>query len=165
MPNFKVEQPLSDFKKVSAFSLSSIKAKKELQEQQRNIVVETIDHPAVVFSVDEMTLHWSQYAENLGQRGMKIMESLLLMNVPTLVGNQITIELPNQGSKLDFESEKNALLRYLQSKLSNHEIAIEVVVNEEVSKKFAFTAEEKYERLLSINANLEVLKRTFDLDF
>jgi hypothetical protein len=31
------------------------------------------------------------------------MESLLLINDPKLNGTSITIELPNEGSKLDFE--------------------------------------------------------------
>jgi hypothetical protein len=31
------------------------------------------------------------------------MESLLLINDPVLIGFNITLELPNEGSKLDFE--------------------------------------------------------------
>ena len=92
------------------------------------------------------------------------MESLLLINDPTLVGTQITIELPNEGSKIDFESEKNPLLSYLRSHLHNHDITIEVIVNESVENKFAFTAQDKYNRLNELNPNLELLRKTFDLD-
>jgi hypothetical protein len=41
---------------------------------------------------------------------------------------------------------------------------IEVVVNEKVENKFAFTPLDKYNRLNEINPNLELLKKTFDLD-
>ncbi len=92
------------------------------------------------------------------------MESLLLMNDPTLEGSKITIELPNEGSKIDFESEKLALLGYLKGHLHNHDIEIEVVVNESVENKFAFTAQDKYNRLNELNPNLELLRKTFDLD-
>lgn len=112
-----------------------------------------------------MRFHWKAYAETLAQRGMRIMESLLLMNDPTLDGQMIKFELPNEGSKLDFESEKMPLLKYLFSKLNNHEIIINVVVNEIVEKKFAFTPQDKYDRLRAINPKLELLKRTFDLDY
>ena len=151
--------------KISAFSLSSIKAKKELQEKNKSIVVAHEILPSEIFTENDMRFHWKAYAETLAKRGMRIMESLLLMNEPTLDGQVITFELPNEGSKLDFESEKMPLLRYLFSKLNNHEIIINVVVNEIVEKKFAFTPQDKYDRLRAINSKLELLKRTFDLDY
>jgi hypothetical protein len=59
------------------------------------------------------------------------MESLLLINDPILSGVAITLELPNEGSKLDF---KKGVIRPLQGHLHNHDITIEVIVNE-VSKQ------------------------------
>ncbi len=111
-----------------------------------------------------MLLHWSKYAQRLGDKGHKIMESLLLITNPKLDGTTIIHELPNDGSKIEFETEKQELLGYLRGKLHNHDITIEVIVNEKVEQKFAFTAQDKYNRLNEINPNLELLKRTFDLD-
>jgi DNA polymerase-3 subunit gamma/tau len=37
-------------------------------------------------------------------------------------------------------------------------------VNEEVAKKYAFTPQEKYEKLREKNPNIELLKKTFGLD-
>lgn len=112
-----------------------------------------------------MLLQWNKYAQRLSDKGHKIMESLLLLNDPKLNGTIITHELPNEGSKIDFETEKTELLGYLRGKLHNHDIAIDVVVNEKVEQKFAFTDQDKYNRLNEINPNLELLKRTFDLGF
>ena len=92
------------------------------------------------------------------------MESLLLINDPKLEGSTITHELPNEGSKIDFDSEKFELQGYLRGKLHNHDITINVVVNESVENKFAFTAQDKFNRLNQINPTLDVLKKTFDLD-
>ena len=111
-----------------------------------------------------MLLHWNKYAQRLGDKGYKIMESLLLINDPVLKGTNITLELPNQGSKIDFETEINGLLGYLKGHLRNHNITIEVIVNEKVSTKQAFTAQEKYNRLSEKNPNLDLLRKTFDLD-
>jgi len=92
------------------------------------------------------------------------MEALLLIGDPKLEGTTIIHELPNDGSKIEFETEKQELLGYLRGKLHNHDIKIDVVVNESVENKFAFTALDKYNRLNEINPNLELLKKTFDLD-
>ena len=64
----------------------------------------------------------------------------------------------------DFESEKNGLLGYLKGHLHNHNIVIEVIVNESVTTKKAFTPQEKYNRLNELNSNLDILRKTFELD-
>ncbi len=157
------ESPTEE-KKVSAFSLASIRAKKELLESNKANIKEVVQLPTEAFNETDMLLHWTKYAEKLGEKGSRIMESLLLMNDPTLDGTNITIELPNTGAKIDFESEKTPLLGYLKGHLHNHDITIEVVVNESVENKFAFTAQDKYNRLKELNPNLELLRKTFDLD-
>ena len=145
-------------------SISSIRAKRELLENSKGIVKESVHLPTEAFTETEMLLQWSKYAQRLSDKGHKIMESLLLINDPKLKGATIIHELPNDGSKIDFETEKYELLGYLRGKLHNHDIMIEVIVNEQVENKFAFTALDKYNRLNELNPNLELLKKTFDLD-
>jgi DNA polymerase-3 subunit gamma/tau len=150
--------------KVSAFSLASIKAKKELLEAGKSIVKVEVHLPTEDFNENDMLLYWNKYAQRLGDKGYKIMESLLQINDPVLNGTTITLELPNQGSKIDFESELIGLLGYLKGHLHNHNITIEVIVNESVTTKKAFTPQEKYNRLTEINPNLDILRKTFELD-
>jgi hypothetical protein len=149
---------------ISALSLASIKAKRELEQQNKSLVKETVHLPQEAFTETDMQLFWNKYAQRLGDKGYKIMESLLLLNDPKLEGTTIVHELPNEGSKIDFESEKNELLGYLRGHLHNHDISIEVRVNEAVENKFAFTPQDKYNRLNEINPSLELLRKTFDLD-
>lgn len=155
---------ISSEPKVSALSLASIRAKRELQETNKSNVKETIHLPTEPFTETDMLLHWNKYAQKLGDKGYKIMESLLSINDPVLNGTTITLELPNEGSKIDFESEINGLLGHLKGHLHNHDITINVVVNESIENKFAFTAQDKYNRLNEINPSLELLRKTFDLD-
>ena len=150
--------------KFSALSISSIRAKRELLENTKGIVKEEVQLPKEAFTETEMLLQWSKYAQRLGDKGHKIMESLLLIGDPKLEGTTITHELPNDSTKIEFESEKIELLGYLRGKLHNHDITIEVIVNEKVENKFAFTPIDKYNRLKEINPNLDLLKKTFDLD-
>ena len=70
------------------------------------MVKETVHLPTEAFTETEMLLQWSKYAQRLSDKGHKIMESLLLINDPKLQGTTIIHELPNDGSKIDFETEK-----------------------------------------------------------
>jgi DNA polymerase-3 subunit gamma/tau len=149
---------------VSALSLASIRAKKEMQEQINPNTKEEVALPTESFNETDLLLYWTKYAQKLGDKGYKIMESLLLINDPTVDGTQVRFELPNEGSKLDFESEKNGLLGFLRSHLHNHDISIEVIVNEAVENKFAFTPQDKYNRLNELNPALDLLRKTFELD-
>ena len=150
--------------KVSALSLSSIRAKKALEETSKTFVKEAVHLPTESFTETEMLLQWNKYAQRLGDKGYKIMESLLLINDPVLDGTHITIELPNEGSKLDFESEKLGLLGYLKGHLHNHDITIEVIVNESFESKRSFNDQDRYNRLQQLNPNIELLRTTFGLD-
>jgi hypothetical protein len=136
-----------------------------LQEAQKAVVKDDVHLPVEAFTETEMLIYWTKYAEKLSEKGFKIMESLLLINDPKLEGSTIVHELPNEGSKIDFETEKFNLLQFLRSHLKNHEIGIRIEVNEQIEQKFAFTDQDKYNRLKEINPNLELLKKMFDLDF
>lgn len=163
-PEPKTQDPELTQPKVSALSLSSIRAKKELLESQKGVVKEVVHFPTEAFTETEMLTFWFKYAQRLNDKGLMIMASLLRISDPKLDGFKIIYELPNEGSKIDFEREKNELLGYLRGHLHNHEINIEVIVNESVKSKVAFTAQDKYNRLNEINPYLEELRKTFDLD-
>jgi hypothetical protein len=135
-----------------------------LAESQKSIVKITAQTPSEPFTENEMLEYWFKYAQRLGDKGHKIMESLLTNNVPVLKGTIITVEVSNKGSKIDFESEENGLLGYLRGHLHNHDISIEVNVNESMPSKKAFTPQDKFNRLNEINPNLILLKKMFDLD-
>ena len=159
------EKPSDEQPKVSALSIASIRAQRELKEASKNFVRETVHLPVETFTENDMLLQWNKYAQKLGDNGHKIMESLLLINDPVLNGTEISLELPNEGSKIDFETEMNGLLGHLKSHLHNHEITITIVVNEKLQAKNAYTDRDRYNRLHEINPAIELLKTTFGLDF
>lgn len=164
--NQEAQKATSNEPKFSALSLSSIRAKKALEENLKGFTKkeDSTILPTEAFSETEMLLQWTKYAERLGSQGFKIMESLLLINDPKLNGTAITFELPNEGSKLDFEKEMNGLLSHLRGHLHNHSITITVNVNESIEIRRSFTDQDRYNRLLEINPNIELLRTTFGLD-
>ncbi len=150
--------------KVSAFSLASIKQKKELAEAQKLVIRETIQYPTDPFTETDMLLQWNKFALKLEEKGQMIMHTLMLMNDPKLEGTKIIHELPNEGTKVEFERTKNEILGYIRGKLHNHDIEIEMVVNEKMENKRAFTPQDKFNRMNELNPNLDLLRKTFDLD-
>lgn len=150
--------------KISALSLSSIRAKKELEAKQLIHSKHEGELPTETFSETDMLLLWNKFATRLADQNKRLMATYMLMSVPTLDGPKITIELPNESTKIEFETGNNELLGYLRGKLHNHDISIEVIVNEVVETKYAFTPDDKYEKLKTINPAMELLRRTFDLD-
>lgn len=150
--------------KVSSLSLSSIRVKKELEAQLKPEQKHHDELPVEPFTETEMLEQWLKYAQKLGNKGYKILESLMLINDPILEGTTIIHELPNESSKIDFEGEKHDLLGYLRGKLHNHTINLEIKLNETIETKKAFTAEEKYQLMRDINPALDTLRKLFDLD-
>ncbi|THF53535.1 hypothetical protein E6C50_02350 [Flavobacterium supellecticarium] len=146
--------------------MASIRAKKELEAQQKANVLQHDELPREAFSETDMLLQWNKFAQRLSDKGQKIMATYMQINDPVLDadGTTIKLELPNEGSKVDFDNNKIELLGYLRGKLHNHDIVINVHVNEVVETKYAFTALEKFDKLKAINPALELLRKTFDLD-
>ncbi len=152
-------------KRVSGLSLSSIKAKKEHQNTKKpDVVQEAL--PEEAFTEAEMLEHWNTFVAQLEAKGKKILASNLQTDVPKLKDqNTLWIELPNSTMKKEIEREQGGLMQYLRENLNNHAITLHITVNEEVAKKFAFTPEEKYEKLKEKNPAIELLRKEFDLDF
>ena len=150
--------------KVSALSLAGLRAKKELEAKQNQHLKHLGELPSESFSETDMLLQWNKFAQRMSDTGKMLLSTYMLMSEPVLEGSTITLELPNESTKEEFLSGCVELLGYLRGKLHNHDIVINVKVNETVEKKYAFTPDDKYERLRNINPTLDLLRKTFDLD-
>ena len=159
-------QPTTDSPqpKVSSMSLASIRAKKEMAEVQKSTIKEVVHLASEPFTETEMLEQWLKYAQRIEDKGYRIVASLLTINDPILEGTTIIHELPNESSKIDFEKEKPELLGYLRGKLHNHDITIDVKVNETLVLKKSYTPQDKYNRLVELNPNLELMRNMFGLE-
>lgn len=166
-----VSEPIKKIKikerehRVSGLSLNSLKAKKE---HRANLKIDQIDEsklPKEDFQELDMQQYWAEFVDKLDKEGRKILASNLNSDIPKLLENHtIWIELPNGTMKKEIEREQSELLEYLKTKLGNHFIQLKITVNEQTAKKFAFTPEEKYQKLREKNPAIDVLRKEFDLD-
>ncbi|OYU85125.1 MAG: hypothetical protein CFE24_03065 [Flavobacterium sp. BFFFF2] len=142
-----------------------MQAKKALTEKSPQHKVDATNKPIQDFTEAEFREQWFKYADRLNDKGHLIMESLMRISEPKLDQTTVYHELPNEGSKLDFERDKIELVTFLRGKLHNHDIQIITVVNEAIESKKAFTEVDKYARLKEINPAIEQLRKLFDLEF
>lgn len=152
-------------KRVSGLSISSLKAKKEHELNKKDNSIDESQLPNEVFTEEVMQGHWADFVQKIDDDGRKILASNLHSDIPKLVDKTtLWIQLPNDTMKKEIEREQFDLIEYLKLKLNNHFISLKITVNEETAKKFAFTPEEKYEKLREKNPAIDLLRKEFDLD-
>ena len=128
------------------------------------VVIDHDDLPKEEFTEEQFLKAWKVYIKSLHDKGEKIMASILEMDTPKLDGTSIGLVFPNETLKIELERAQFPLMEYLRKTLKNFDISLNITVNEEIAKQYAFTPIEKYQKLKEKNPNIELLKRTFGLD-
>ena len=153
-------------RKASALSLSSIQKKKdwEAQKQQQNANPEDLPHEA--YTTETFMEKWQAYLKQLEENGQKILAANLASDSPRLTPTHgIQLQLANDTMKKEIEREQGPLLTYLREGLKNYSLHLKLEVSTEVAEKYAFTPQEKYEKLRKKNPAIDLLRKEFDLDF
>ena len=151
--------------RVSGLSLSSIRAKKLHEAQKKAQSQEDEDLPEDPVAEEALIDHWQEFTKRMEDTGKKILASSLSTDTPKLLKeNTIWIELPNSTMKKEVERDSQELMTYLKKVLNNYSLQLKITVNEETAKQYAFTPEEKYQKLREKNPAIDLLRKTFDLD-
>ena len=150
-------------RRTSSLSLKSVHEKKIVQKSE---VEENFDnHPKTAFNEAKLQKLWKEYVAILNRKGERSMASILATDTPKLDENfTISFSLPNKLMQDQFQKGKPKLLHFLREKLNHYGIQIEAILNETIEKKFAYTPEEKYNKLKEKNPLLAKLRQTFELD-
>ena len=152
-------------KRISGLSLSGLQAKREHEIRNQEVIADTVIVNQQEFSESELREQWSGFAEELSKKGSKLLASNLRLGQPILKeGGIVLYTLPNHTMKKEIEMERDRLMRHLRTSLGNDTIRLELEVNEEEAKKYAYTPEEKYAKFKAKNPALDDLKKTFDLE-
>ena len=150
---------------VSAFSLSSLKLKKKINDEIKKIESskEKKDQELEIYNLKEK---WNLYSNELEKKGKGNYSSLLTLNEPKIEDKRnIVYNVPTKSSKKELIEIKQDLTRFLKSSLKNDYLVLKFEVNIEANKEFFLTPKEKYEKLKEINPTIEKLKTDLKLDF
>ena len=151
-------------RKISALSIKSIQKKQELAQELMANQPDEKNLPTEDFSEPEMKAAWKDYSQRIEKEGKFNLLSHLTMGEPRLEGHTIHLEFPNHTIKTEMERTKFELLEFLRTKLKNHDIDLDITVNETIEKKYAYSPREKFEKMKEKNPSIELLRREFDLD-
>ena len=165
VPKPKLNKPIlqSAQRRSSSLSLKSIHEKKV---EKKSVVEENFDnHPKDIFTEKALQEFWKEYVALLQQKGERSMASIVGTDVPKLGKDfKISFTVPNKLMEDQFKKGRPMLLKFLREKLNNYGIKIIVTLNETVEKKFAYTPQEKFNKMKEMNPLLEKLRQTFELD-
>ena len=150
---------------VSAFSLSSLKVKKKVNDEIKKIE-DSKEKENQDLDLNNLKEKWNLYSGELEKKGKGNFSSLLTLNEPTIEDKtKIVYNVPTKSSKKELIEIKEDLSRFLKSSLKNDYLVLKFEVNNEVNKEFFLTPKEKYEKLKEINPTIEKLKTDLKLDF
>lgn len=150
---------------VSAFSLSSLKVKKKVNDEIKKIE-DSKEKENQDLDLNNLKEKWNLYSGELEKKGKGNFSSLLTLNEPTIEDKtKIVYNVPTKSSKKELIEIKEDLSRFLKSSLKNDYLVLKFEVNNDVNKEFFLTPKEKYEKLKEINPTIEKLKIDLKLDF
>jgi len=150
---------------ISAFSLSSLKVKKKVNDEIKKIE-DSKEKENQDLDLNNLKEKWNLYSNELEKKGKGNFSSLLTLNEPTIEDKtKIVYNVPTKSSKKELIEIKEDLSRFLKSSLKNDYLVLKFEVNNTVNKEFFLTPKEKYEKLKEINPTIEKLKTDLKLDF
>ena len=136
-----------------------------LHKKKSSTEINYENHPKDSFTENNLQKKWSDYQKLQMKIGEKSMASILAASQPQLAENfKVYFTLPNKLMEEQLKLGKPKLLKFLRESLNNFSITIDVTVSETIEKKFAYTPQEKYNKLNEKNPLLKKLKDTFQLD-
>ncbi len=165
-PKKEVKKPVlkTERRRSSALSLNSVHKKKEVKKTLTDTIINSEDLPKDFFTESQFLELWNNYVEELIKKGEKIVASIMNADTPKIDVHTIQLIFPNSMMKAELLKIRPKLLRHFRERLNNFSIDFEITVNEKNEKKFAYTPEEKYNKLLEKNKALAKLRNTFKLD-
>ncbi len=135
-------------------------------EVKENSIVQKEKRNEQAFSQEDLNEKWVQYANEKENFGKYNLLSVLRDKNAILKENFVVcITLDNKVQEKVLKDEKTKLLRYLKTQLENDSISltIEVTPLKEEEMK-AYTAEDKFKKMVKKNPDLLNLKDKFDLE-
>ena len=148
---------------MSAWSLSSIKLKKEAEDlasnQQKS--KKTIRQP---ISEKQLVEEWKKYTQQKLKEGASNIGSVMELCIPQLEDETLKLVVPNGTNKVELQREGETLLPYLRKRLANDFIHMEITISQEKKEELVYTPEEKFKKLATANPSLQRLKEIFGLE-
>jgi len=150
-------------KRKSKLTLKSVFDEKK---EKKSVAEENYDnHPKDSFTKESLLKFWNEYQEKIYKKGQQNLGSVLNSCQPEISENFVLIiKVPSKLMADTLHKGTPKLLKFLRESLNNYSISIEPSIDKSIAKKFAYTPQEKFDKLKEINPALQKLKDVFKLD-
>jgi len=147
----------------SALSLNSVHKKAEANKQIET-KIDYSNYPKEDFTQAEFYVFWKKYIDILNKQGEKMLASILNSSEPVIDGLKVALTYPNAMMLEEVKKNQTHILNYLRKKLKNYQLGFSLILDEKQEKRFAYTPEEKYQKLREMNPMIEEMRKVLFLD-
>lgn len=146
-------------------TISGMRKLKEIQDNNSKIQAQKqnafLEEP---FTHEDLVLQWNKFKDRLAAKGQMIVSSIMGMSPVVLEDMTIKYEVPNESSKMSLEADIQNIMGHLRGHLKNHNIKIEIIVNEAIEVEKPKDKREMFIYMAEKNSAVELLRKTFDLN-
>ncbi len=169
----KTPRPIQ-FGKPNSFSSFSIKEKlnhnqntskpENSDDEDDNIDEVHEDYEEQEFTEKDLIEKWHKFSDKMGSKP-RIFNTLTSKDPKLEDNNIVSFVIDNNLQESKINEIKNELIAYLKSELKNDSLDLKLIINEvEEENNKLYTAEDKFNHMISKNQDLGSLKKEFNLD-
>lgn len=144
-------------------SLTNVHKKAEESKEEANNI-DYSKYPKEPFTQADFYVYWKKYIDILNKQGEKMLGSILNSTQPVLKETTVSLTFPNSMMLEELKKNQIHILNYLRGKLKNYQLSFNLILDEKKEKRFAYTPEEKYQKLREINPEIDALRKLLFLD-
>jgi DNA polymerase III subunit gamma/tau len=142
-------------------NLNTIFEEKPVEESEENALVQGNAYQEITLNV--FLSKWNAFAEDLKKTTRVTLYTIMTANTPRLNGTLIEVDVENAVQMEDLKVGKIDILNYLRVQLNNFALDLQGVQVEMTKVRKPYTAQEKYQAMVSKNPALETLRKAFNL--
>jgi len=149
---------------IAGLSINKFLNKKEENQEDQEYVVATGEARSD-FHQDQLNPLWLEFAKTIEAKGKVSLFRLFSAQFPKIDTNFL-LHFPVESQALadDLQVEKPELLSFLRKKLNNFGIKIDFPLIEAENTKMLYTPQDKFKHMVEKNQQLQILKKSLDLD-
>ena len=149
---------------IAGLSINKFLNKKEENQEDQEYVVATGEARSD-FHQDQLNPLWLEFAKTIEAKGKVSLFRLFSDQFPKIDANFL-LHFPVESQALadDLQIEKPELLSFLRKKLNNFGINIDFPLIEAENTKMLYTPQDKFKHMVEKNQQLQILKKSLDLD-
>ncbi|MDA8934624.1 DNA polymerase III subunit gamma/tau [Flavobacteriales bacterium] len=149
---------------IAGLSINKFLNKKEENQEDQEYVVATGEARSD-FHQDQLNPLWLEFAKTIEAKGKVSLFRLFSDQFPKIDTNFL-LHFPVESQALadDLQVEKPELLSFLRKKLNNFGIKIDFPLIEAENTKMLYTPQDKFKHMVEKNQQLQILKKSLDLD-